>query len=198
MQDIDALPADPPRKRADARRNVAAIVDAATRCLASDPDVSVNDIAKAAGVGRMTLYGHFPSRAALVAEVVERALATSEAELGAVDLDGDPQAAMDRLLRASLSVTYRFGGLVQAAEQTLAPTLLQSAHTTQIARAKTLLQRGRREGVFRRDQPLDWQVTVLQGLLHAAATSVHQGTLSEARASTLVATTGLAALATPA
>jgi TetR/AcrR family transcriptional repressor of mexCD-oprJ operon len=42
-------------RRADARKNIAAILEAATACLAKDPDVSINEIAKAAGVGRVTL-----------------------------------------------------------------------------------------------------------------------------------------------
>ncbi|MGH1565370.1 TetR/AcrR family transcriptional regulator [Mumia sp. DW29H23] len=185
---------DQPR-RADARRSIEAILEAATRCLARNPDVSLNEIAREAGVGRMTLYGHFESRSALVAEVVDRALREAEDELEAVDVSGDPSEAMERLLGASLRVTYRFGGLVQAAEQTLSPERVHEAHTQQIRRAKELLERGRREGAFRRDLPLDWQITTLQSLLHAAATSVHQGTLTADQAPGLVATTALAALA---
>ena len=49
----------PRAQRADARRNIAAILDAATDCLARDPEMSIADIAAAAGVGRITLYGHF-------------------------------------------------------------------------------------------------------------------------------------------
>jgi len=57
-------------QRADARRNVAAILDAATDCLARDPDTSIARIAAAAGVGRITLYGHFSTRAELVDAVL--------------------------------------------------------------------------------------------------------------------------------
>jgi hypothetical protein len=39
--------------RADARRNIALILDAAQSCLARDPDASMSDIAVAAGVGRV-------------------------------------------------------------------------------------------------------------------------------------------------
>jgi len=84
---------DPPdrAKRADAVRNVEAIVDAATRLLAVNPDVSINEIAKAAGVGRVTLYGHFDSRATLISEVAARAIAHTDQTLAQVDLDGDPR-----------------------------------------------------------------------------------------------------------
>ena len=106
-------------KRADARKNIAAILDAATECLARDPDASVSDIATAAGVGRVTLYGHFESRGALVAEVVERAMTAGDTVLEAVDLTGDPRAALGRLLEASWHVTHRYGGLVIAAQAAL-------------------------------------------------------------------------------
>ncbi len=193
---VDGVQESAPR-RADALRNIASIIEAATRSLADDPDVSMNAIAKAAGVGRMTLYGHFPSRATLVAEVVERALRDAESTLGAVDVSGDPRAAMERLLDASWHVTYRYGGLVQAAEQSLSPDLLKRAHTQQVDRATTLLRRGRHDGQFRRDVPLEWQVIAIQSLLHAAATAVHQGSVTADAAPTLVITTVLAALLPP-
>jgi TetR/AcrR family transcriptional regulator, mexCD-oprJ operon repressor len=48
--------------RAEARRNVVGILDAASPCLARDPSASLADIAREAGVGGVTLYGHFDSR----------------------------------------------------------------------------------------------------------------------------------------
>ena len=94
-------------KRAYALRNIEAIIDAATRLLAVDPDASVNEIAKAAGVGRVTLYGHFESRTALVREVVERAIHNTNDALSAVELDGDPRAALGWLLEATWHLTHR-------------------------------------------------------------------------------------------
>jgi AcrR family transcriptional regulator len=56
--------------RADARRNRMRIVDAARRCLAeSGPDAQVDDIARCAGVGVGTVYRHFPTKDALLAEL---------------------------------------------------------------------------------------------------------------------------------
>ncbi len=102
------------QQRADARRNAEAILDAATRCLARDPDASVGDIARAAGVGRVTLYGHFANRAELVAAVVDRAIAEADAALEAVDLEVDAIDAMVRLAEATWAITYRYGALVVA------------------------------------------------------------------------------------
>ncbi|MGF7235960.1 MAG: TetR/AcrR family transcriptional regulator [Frankia sp.] len=53
--------------RADARRNRARLLDVAVRALSRDgPDVTLEAIAKDAGVGIGTLYRHFPTREALI------------------------------------------------------------------------------------------------------------------------------------
>jgi TetR/AcrR family transcriptional regulator, mexCD-oprJ operon repressor len=181
-------------KRADARRNIAAILDAATECLARDPDISINDIAKAAGVGRVTLYGHFESRAQLVAQVVERAIAQSEESLSAVDVTGDPREALGRLLEASWAVTERFGALVVAAEGAVPPDELREAHAAPARRVRKLIRRGRSSGVFRRDMPVEWQVTVMQAVIHGAVLATHRGEITRAQAPHLVRDSALAML----
>lgn len=164
--------------RADARRNVEAILDAARRCLARDPDASVAEIARTAGVGRVTLYGHFESRATLVAAVVDRAVAEGDAALERVDLGGDPMAALVRLVDATWEITYRFGALVVAAENALSVDRMAAAHAGPRARAERLLERGRAAGRFRDDLPASWFVTVLHSVTHAAVTAVHDGELA--------------------
>ena len=58
--------------RADARANRDRILDVARDALTTDPEVSLNFIAKAAGVGAGTLYRHFPSRESLVLGVYRK------------------------------------------------------------------------------------------------------------------------------
>ena len=52
--------------RADAQRNRDRLVNAAVRAFSYDADVTLEAIAKEAGVGIGTLYRHFPTREALV------------------------------------------------------------------------------------------------------------------------------------
>src|SRR3954468_21829128 len=63
--------------RADARRNRNAVLEAGARLLAERPAASMQEIADASGVGRTTVYRHFPARedlvAALVTQVAEEA-----------------------------------------------------------------------------------------------------------------------------
>jgi len=59
-----------PRKRADARRNEAALLSAAAAAFVeSGVNVPVRDIAAKAGVGIGTIYRHFPTRADLIVAV---------------------------------------------------------------------------------------------------------------------------------
>ena len=59
-----------PRRRADARRNEKALLDAAAAVfVASGVEAPVREIALRAGVGMGTVYRHFPTRADLVVAV---------------------------------------------------------------------------------------------------------------------------------
>jgi len=181
-------------KRADARRNIEAIVEAATTLLAADPDASMLAIAKEAGVGRVTLYGHFPSRPVLIAEVAARAIAHTDHALNAVDTDGDPREAMERLLVATWGLTFRFGGIVVAANQALAPDAVRQAHEEPARRVRMLLERGREQGEFTASMPVEWQLTTIQAVLHAASAAVHRGEITAEQAPSLVSATVIAAL----
>jgi TetR/AcrR family transcriptional regulator, mexCD-oprJ operon repressor len=183
-------------KRADARRNIESIVAAATRLLAVNPDASINEIAKAAGVGRVTLYGHFDSRATLVRAVSDRAIAQTNEALAHVDLDGDPRDALARLLETTWQLTHRFGALVVAASQVLSPETMRRAHDEPIARVQRLLERGRSQRRFRDDMPIEWQISVVQAILHGASAAVHRGEIAAEDTPPLIRDTVLAALST--
>ena len=182
-------------KRADALRNIEAIIDAATRLLAVDPDASVNEIAKAAGVGRVTLYGHFDSRTALIREVAQRAIHNTSEVLATIDVEGDPREALGRLLEATWRLTHRYGAVVIAGSQALPPEDLRRVHDEPATRILALLARGRDAGEFRADVPIEWQVSVIQAILHGASGAVHRGEITGAEAPMLVRDTVIAALA---
>jgi len=62
--------------RADARRNLERVLDAATDAFAaSGPDVSIDEIARAAGVGHGTVFRRFPTKDDLMYAVIERHVA---------------------------------------------------------------------------------------------------------------------------
>ena len=76
---------EPPRRRADAERSIARILDAALDALASDPDASMAEIARRARVVRATIYVHFPTRDALIDAVTHRAMHEVSAAIDAAE-----------------------------------------------------------------------------------------------------------------
>jgi TetR/AcrR family transcriptional regulator, mexCD-oprJ operon repressor len=184
-------------RRADARRNVAAILAAATECLARDPDTSMAEIAAAAGVGRMTLYGHFKSRAELLGPVLSRAVAEAHQAVDAVDVSGDPRDALARLVAASWLVVDRLRNVLAAAQRELPAEHIRQAHDHVLGRLQELIARGRSAGVFRADQPAPWLASLAMNVMHAAAAEVSAGRLTSAEAPSVVAGTLLAALTPP-
>jgi TetR/AcrR family transcriptional repressor of mexCD-oprJ operon len=194
--DPAVTPGSRPR-RADAKRNVAAIVAAAAACLAENPDTSVAEIAAAAGVGRMTLYGHFKTRADLVDAAFTHVNAEAHQILEAVDLSGDPRAALARLVGASWLPVDQLRHVLQAAQRELPAERIHQAHDQVLGRIQSLIERGQDAGEFRTDLPLPWLVSLAMNVMHAAAAEVSAGRLSSDRAASVVAGTLLAALTPP-
>ncbi|MBM2622089.1 TetR/AcrR family transcriptional regulator [Actinoplanes sp. LDG1-06] len=176
-------------RRADAERSIALIVAAARSTLSCDPDATVDDIATAAGVGRMTVYGHFKTRPDLVEAALVDALRAGEETLSAVDLTGDPRDALSRLLASSWSLVSESAALLAAAEKVLPEGRIRDLHAGAADRIEALIRRGQDEGVFRTDLPLTWLVNVIQHVLHGAAEELRTGRLREAAVAEVVTRT---------
>ncbi len=190
--------AEPVRpQRADARRNAASILDAAVRCIARDPDASIGDIAQAAGVGRVTLYGHFSTRADLVEAVLTRTVQQADVILGSVDTTGDPRDALSRLVAASWQIVDQFRSVLRAAQRELPPERIRGRHDQIMKRAEGIINRGQRAGVFRDDVPKNWLITTAFSLMHAAADDCTAGRLDTGDAARVLTATLLAALTPP-
>lgn len=168
--------------RSDAIRNREAILEAAARRLTDDPNASLADIAQAAGVGRVTLYGHFSSREELLTALLHHSMARVETELSHVDLGGDPWQALDALVTSSWQVLSQLNALRGVVERSLSAHELEGSHDHPRARVERLLARGRADGSFRTDQTLDWQVVCYFAILHGAAAELRAGHLTEREA----------------
>jgi AcrR family transcriptional regulator len=109
-------------ERADAARNRAAILAAAERLLADDPEASTEDIARAAGVGKGTVFHRFGSRAGLVRALVEqRGQAVLDAMTGGPPPLGPGAPAAERLgafFDAVITLATKNIGLMAAYEHT--------------------------------------------------------------------------------
>lgn len=184
-----------PRRRADAERNIAAILDAALACFSEDPHATMGDIARTAGVGRVTLYAHFSSREELLEAALDRALAevAEVAEAGdAIDDeagDGPADEVLRRHIRSSWWVLDRHRQLFEVAQRSLPPGRLRDRHAPTLGDFDALLARGQAEGVFRTDLPPAWMASVIYSLFHAAAEDVNVGRLRRADAAAVLEAT---------
>lgn len=182
-------------QRADAQRNRAAILAATPMALRKNPDASIADIAVEAGVGRMTLYGHFKNRAELLDAALVDGLERAEAVLSGVDLEGDPAAALARLIESSWALLDQVSGLLVVAQKEVPAGRIREMHQKAEARMRGLFERGRAAQVFRSDLPVDWLLAVTHATMNAAAQESAAGRLDPTDAPAFINTTLLRAFA---
>ncbi|MGF9759067.1 TetR/AcrR family transcriptional regulator [Microvirga sp. 0TCS3.31] len=100
------------RPRADSERNRSEIVAQAERHFAElGVGASLEAVARDAGVGSATLYRHFPTREALLAEVLQRRVEKFEAARARIEQLDDPDAALEAWMAALEEFFSAFDGL---------------------------------------------------------------------------------------
>lgn len=167
-----------PRRRADAERSVSAILEAAVATLGERPGASMEQIARAAGVSRQTVYAHYASREALVRAVMERSLGEAVAAMDALELQSGPAVeALDRLVRAGWGTLERYPRLMDL-RVGLSPEKERDLHRPILERLERLIKRGQRSGEFDRTLPANWLLTAFIALSHAAAEEVGAGRMT--------------------
>ncbi len=185
----------PRRRRADAERSVVAILDAALEALASDPDSSMSEIARRAGVVRATIYVHFPTRTALLDAVMEHAVTqVADAMRSAEPQRGEPVEAVERMLRATWRELARFHGLLALNTARLSAEELHRRHLPMLDQLEPLIERGQKQGVFRRDLPVSWLLAVTRSIVHTASHEIRGGRIPETEAEAAMISTVLAAI----
>lgn len=183
------------RLRADAQRSVEAILDATLELVLTGGELNMAAIARAAGVSRVTLYTHFPTREALVQATVERALVQVNEVLAAFALeDGPAPEKLSQLLGSSWRVLDRYRNLYTLASTDLPASRLRALHRPVFGRLDKLVARGQTDGDFRTDLPREWLVACIYALMHQAAEEVNSGRLSARKAGQLVTATALSVL----
>jgi AcrR family transcriptional regulator len=165
------------RQRSDARQSVAAVLDAAIQVLARRPDASMDEIARAAGVSRQTVYSHFPSRDALIDAVTEQASAELTALFDGLDLDQAPPAqALTRLLDAGWQVAARYPFLwLQPAVD---PEKDAERHASVLDRMLDIVRRGQASGDFDTSVPAHWLLSASLALGRATEDEVKAGRMT--------------------
>lgn len=177
--------------RADFARNERRILDAAAQVLAAAPAAGMADIAGAAGLGRATVYRHFPTREALLEGLRVEALDAASAVVNrcvATVLDGSdgavsPGVALRRLVQELVDVGDRYrlilGQRDDEAQREEARRRFEEPLTRLIARAQAT-------GELDASQPASWVLVTLGGLLARVLEELADGRMEVEEAKQLV------------
>jgi AcrR family transcriptional regulator len=184
------------RRRRDAAANRSSLLDAALRALAEDPDAGLDAVARAAGLARRTLYGHFGSREALVTALADRAgegiadvvrvvrATRSEAEHPLTTL-----ARLEIALWRSIE-PYRLLGRLATRPEHLDHVV---RHTGEVRALRIeLLQAGRACGALRPAMPCEVVARLVQAVPLTVFDAVVEGMLDAGDAARVAAVTALA------
>jgi|ERR1700722_14131786 AcrR family transcriptional regulator len=141
--------------RADARRNRERILESARAAFAESGDeVQIDDVARHAGVGVGTVYRHFPTKQALVTELVRQTfrLFTVRAR-EALAADEEPFALIEGLMRRIAETAAGDAGVQYALAASEGPAWRESQAEQDelIAVIAELVERARRAGTIRPD-----------------------------------------------
>ena len=174
--------------RSNSRSNRARILATARQELGRNPDVTLEEIARAAGVVRRTLFGHFPGRAALLDALAEEA---SEALRGVVAREPDvveaPERAFGRFVLSIWSVGDRYRLLLALARQDLGMERVSEVLAPARDAATCVLERGQRAGVFHDHLPAVVLSSALEALTISLLESVNTGAWEDDGTQTAVA-----------
>ncbi|MPY64518.1 TetR/AcrR family transcriptional regulator [Streptomyces spongiae] len=152
--------------RADAARNLDAVLQTGARLLALDPGTSIAAIAAAAGVDRRTVYRRFATREALLAAVQVAKLDACEKAVAAARLTEAPVlVALHRYAEGIITVSRRWPVDVRHVQDEVAVSRLGRL----IEQLDAFMARAVREGVIRPGLPDRWARSLLIHLTNIAS-----------------------------
>jgi AcrR family transcriptional regulator len=142
-------------QRADARRNRERILQSARAVFAeSGADAQIDDVARRAGVGVGTVYRHFPTKEALLVELLrEKFRLFTQRGREALAGDGEPFAVIEDLLRRNAETAAGDAAVQHALAGAGEPIWLQAQAEQQdlIEVTEQLIARARDAGTIRED-----------------------------------------------
>lgn len=166
------------RLRSDARRNRRTVLDAAVALLAKRPQATMQEVADASGLGRTTVYRHFPRRQDLIDALYEQVLQESAQTVR--DAIGDATNARELLCDLGARVIaigdrYRF---LDAHPELRERTLSGSDDREGADPLQDYLTAAQDRGEIRRDVPVTWMLTTMRGLAVVAMFEVNAGRMT--------------------
>jgi AcrR family transcriptional regulator len=167
--------------RADARRNRERLLEVATAAFtaADGRPVSLESIARDAGVGIGTLYRHFPNREALVEAIFRTELAEVAAAAEQLLKRHPPKTALRRWMDRYASFVAAKRGMAETLHAIFESGAMEPTQTRDslVGALDMLLRAGADDGSLRSDVQADDVVSSLIGLMLASGSPEQTGRL---------------------
>ncbi|MDI3420276.1 TetR/AcrR family transcriptional regulator [Streptomyces luteolus] len=154
------------------------VLRSAAALLSRKSTATMDEVARAAGIGRATLHRHFAGREALVRALEEMGIQELEAAIDAAALD---EGQADDAVRRLVAEVEPLGPLLSflVGENQLFEGDQQNEGWARLdARVSRLFRRGQEQGVFRIDLTPAWLTEAFYGLVGAGAWAVQDGRLA--------------------
>jgi TetR/AcrR family transcriptional regulator, mexCD-oprJ operon repressor len=148
----------PLKRRADAERNRQHLIAVAITLLSGDPFATIDQLAAAAGVGRSTVFRHFPTREVLIEAVRDQVMDRMHGYLASIDFTalGTVESLRAILqLAATLPNEFPFIGALIGTH----PKADTSSHdklNEALGMVQTVIEAGQANGTLRNDAPASW------------------------------------------
>ena len=165
--------------RADARRNRERLLEVATEAFAAADgrSVSLESIARDAGVGIGTLYRHFPNREALVEAIYRAELAEVAAAAEHLLKRHPPRNALRRWMDRYAGFVAAKRGMAESLHAIFDSGAMEPSRTRDsiVGAVDMLLRAGAEDGSLRSDVQADDVVSSLVGIFLASGSAVQTG-----------------------
>ncbi len=178
-------------QRSDAVANRKVVIEAANEVLAGNPDASIQEIADFSGLGRSTVYRHFPNREELFVAIVTDALGEAVAGVEAIAAGS---ASFEQGLRemgeflAELALRHP---IAYSNSEGVKPALDRLIHNPGLPLTRYLIA-GAERGEIRDDLPPDWIAAIVTALTISIAGDVFDGRVEREDAGRLLGDTFVA------
>jgi AcrR family transcriptional regulator len=166
-------------ERSDARRNRERLLEAATAAFAAAQGrpVSLESIARDAGVGIGTLYRHFPNREALVEAIYRAELAEVAGAVEELLKRHPPKTALRRWMDRYATFVAAKRGMAESLHALFDSGAMQPSQTRDsiVGAVDLLLRAGAADGTLRPDVPAEDVVSSLIGIFLASGSPEQTG-----------------------
>lgn len=155
------------------------VLRAAAALLARKSTSTMDEVARAAGIGRATLHRHFAGRDALVRALEQLGIQEFEAAIDRARLDDDGAGEALRRLIGELQPAADLLAFLYTENQLFEGDEINEGWARLDARVSDLFRRGQNEGEFRIDLTPAWLTEALYALVGSCAWAVMDGRVAK-------------------